>query len=1172
MDAYTQLPSTSTRLSEVKYNTAGVVTDSKEYDYGVAMGAAPGNTKLIRETAIAYASLSNGIVDRPSSVTVKDWTTGTATTIASTTYIYDGGAVTGTTGTPQQVAIVGSRGNPTKITTSTSGTASLVKMLSYYDTGNLNVATDVNGALTTYVYGTLAATCGNSFPTTIDEPLSLSRSMTWDCTGGMATQTSDENGNTQQTNYTDPNFWRAANVFDQENNETTLSYFGRSAVESGAVNFNGGNSAADSRTTVDGFGRPIFTQRKQGPSATNYDTAEIDYNNLGQPNRSTMTYSAVASPSSPNTTAPATTTTYDALGRVLTVTDANNGKVTYTYTNNDVLQKVTGTQAFQKQLEYDGLGRLTSVCEISSTLSGVGTCLQGTSQTGYWTKYTYDALGRLLSVTQNAQAAMGSRQARSFVYDMVGRLRSESNPEAGNGVTNGTATYTYDVACATTPASPGDLTGKLDAAGNTTCYYYDSLHRLNGGGNTSVCRRFNYDNSVTPPAGVTVANTKTRLIEASTDNCGSTKFTDEWFSYSARGELSDVYESTPHSGSIPYHTTATYWPTGTLKSLGGIPSVPTIFYGASTGAGLDGEGRVTEVSASSGTNPVTNVTYSTSSTTNPLGALTGVTFGSADSDSFTYDPNTGRMATYRFSVNSHDDQGTLTWNTNGTLQKLVVNDVIPSTGDSETCNYLYDDLQRLSSSNCGALWSQTFTYDPFGNIKKSGSGGFNPLYSTTQNQFTSIPGITGPYYDMNGNLTKDNLNTYTWDPNWGNMLTVNTGSATVTATYDALGRMVENNAGGTFTQLIYGPTGAKLATANGSTLVKAFIALPGGAKAIYNSSGVLSYYRHSDWLGSSRLTSTQARALYSSSSYAPFGEQFALSGTTDASFTGQDQDTVSSLYDFPARRYSSSQGRWISPDPAGVAAVAPSNPQSWNRYTNVGNNPLNSIDPSGLFRLPCFTQGCIDGNGGAGGGSSDCEMDGVDVPCSVVDSVVEGGGATQCPDNDCSPVYANGSWMYFGAWADGSSGYLPIDFGGYSSADIAALRLVPNSDCSGPGSRRIDYEVKGAGSSGWFVTEQQVFPNGANYSDSSTFGGQFDDTIYGTYNGNSLQTFTVSRQDPTKGSGGASIGITVQLTIEPAQTKDFGTLGMWHGGLVGLTFIQGNSSGWAPCSGSYSRN
>jgi hypothetical protein len=30
--------------------------------------------------------------------------------------------------------------------------------------------------------------------------------------------------------------------------------------------------------------------------------------------------------------------------------------------------------------------------------------------------------------------------------------------------------------------------------------------------------------------------------------------------------------------------------------------------------------------------------------------------------------------------------------------------------------------------------------------------------------------------DATGNLLTDNLNSYTWDPNWGNMLTVNTGS------------------------------------------------------------------------------------------------------------------------------------------------------------------------------------------------------------------------------------------------------------------------------------------------------------------------------------------------------------------------------------------------------------
>jgi RHS repeat-associated protein len=182
------------------------------------------------------------------------------------------------------------------------------------------------------------------------------------------------------------------------------------------------------------------------------------------------------------------------------------------------------------------------------------------------------------------------------------------------------------------------------------------------------------------------------------------------------------------------------------------------------------------------------------------------------------------------------------------------------------------------------------------------------------------------------------------------MLTVSTGSTTVTAIYDALGRVVENNVGGVYNEFVYAPTGAKVATVRGTTLVKALIALPGGAKAVYNSSG-LAYYRHSDWLGSSRLTSTATAptTAYSSSAYAPFGEQYAQSGTADASFTGQDSSTVSGLYDFPFRESSPSQGRWISPDPMGRGAVALANPQTWNRYAYVANNPLSFTDPLGLF-------------------------------------------------------------------------------------------------------------------------------------------------------------------------------------------------------------------------------
>jgi RHS repeat-associated protein len=92
--------------------------------------------------------------------------------------------------------------------------------------------------------------------------------------------------------------------------------------------------------------------------------------------------------------------------------------------------------------------------------------------------------------------------------------------------------------------------------------------------------------------------------------------------------------------------------------------------------------------------------------------------------------------------------------------------------------------------------------------------------------------------------------------------------------------------------------------------------------------------------------------MYSDVAYAPYGETYAQSGTADFSFTGMNQDVDQSsnpavLYDFLAREYGI-QGRWPSPDPAGLLAVDPSNPQSWNRYAYVLNNPLALTDPTGM--------------------------------------------------------------------------------------------------------------------------------------------------------------------------------------------------------------------------------
>jgi RHS repeat-associated protein len=158
--------------------------------------------------------------------------------------------------------------------------------------------------------------------------------------------------------------------------------------------------------------------------------------------------------------------------------------------------------------------------------------------------------------------------------------------------------------------------------------------------------------------------------------------------------------------------------------------------------------------------------------------------------------------------------------------------------------------------------------------------------------------------------------------------------------------MVEQNRAGTYVEIVYGSGGAKLALMSAQTLVKAFVPLPSQAAAVCTSSG-LDHYRHSDWLGSTRLTSSPSRNYVSSLAYAPYGETYSSSGAVDPSFTGQSPDTVSTEDDFVFREYSI-QGRWPSPDPAALTAVDPSIPQSWNRYAYVNNSPCNSIDPDGL--------------------------------------------------------------------------------------------------------------------------------------------------------------------------------------------------------------------------------
>jgi RHS repeat-associated protein len=68
--------------------------------------------------------------------------------------------------------------------------------------------------------------------------------------------------------------------------------------------------------------------------------------------------------------------------------------------------------------------------------------------------------------------------------------------------------------------------------------------------------------------------------------------------------------------------------------------------------------------------------------------------------------------------------------------------------------------------------------------------------------------------------------------------------------------------------------------------------------------------------------------------------------------SGKERDIESGNDYFGARYYSSSTGRFMSPDPSGLAYADPFNPQSFNLYSYARNNPLTNVDPSGM-ELTC---------------------------------------------------------------------------------------------------------------------------------------------------------------------------------------------------------------------------
>ncbi|MEK6334072.1 MAG: LamG-like jellyroll fold domain-containing protein [Acidobacteriota bacterium] len=147
--------------------------------------------------------------------------------------------------------------------------------------------------------------------------------------------------------------------------------------------------------------------------------------------------------------------------------------------------------------------------------------------------------------------------------------------------------------------------------------------------------------------------------------------------------------------------------------------------------------------------------------------------------------------------------------------------------------------------------------------------------------------------------------------------------------------------------------------ANGDTLSNVVISGASGG-----SSSAQIHWLVTDQLGTPRMVFDQTGSLANISrhDYLPFGEElyagtggrtpaqgYTLSDNVRQKFTLKERDNETGLDYFVNRYFSATQGRFTSPDLL-FADQWEEDPQSWNLYTYVGNSPLNSTDPFGLWK------------------------------------------------------------------------------------------------------------------------------------------------------------------------------------------------------------------------------